>query len=144
MIVYDLRCENNHPFEGWFKSREEYINQSEQYMITCPFCGSTSIIRCPSVLNVIKHHPGSNLPQTQESQLSELYQTMGKLYQQLIESTEDAGTNLAEEVRKVHYQETPRRSLRGIATPQEVEALSEEGIDLIPLPIPEIYNTEPH
>ena len=79
-----------------------------------------------------------------ESQLDQLYQTMGRLYQQLTENTEETGKNLAEEARKVHYHEAPRRSLRGVATPEEVKELSEEGIDLIPLPIPKVYNTEPH
>ena len=143
MIVYDLRCGNAHPFEGWFKSREDYLAQCEQHMISCPFCGSTSIKRYPSAPNLMKN-ASSKQKDSPESQLGELYQMMGKLYQQLIENTEDTGESLAEEVRKVHYHEAPRRSLRGIATPEEVEELSEEGIDLIPLPIPEIYNTEPH
>lgn len=145
MIVYDLRCENNHPFEGWFKSRDDYLAQCDQQLITCPFCHSTSIRRCPSAPNMMKSRTDAEVD-SQEAGLSELYQTTGRLYHQLIESMEDAGTNLAEEVRKVHYRETHRRSLRGVATPEEVEALSEEGIDLIPIPIPipEIYNNETH
>jgi len=47
-----------------------------------------------------------------------------------------AGKSFAEEARKIHYQETPRRSIRGVATRTEKDELHEEGIPVFSLPIP--------
>lgn len=42
MIVYDLRCENGHMFEGWFKDSGAFVDQQAQGRIACPVCGSAS------------------------------------------------------------------------------------------------------
>jgi hypothetical protein len=45
------------------------------------------------------------------------------------------GDKFAEEARKIHYQETEHRSIRGKATPEEARELAEEGIAFSPLPV---------
>jgi hypothetical protein len=50
--------------------------------------------------------------------------------------TEDVGERFAEEARRIHYGEIASRGIRGQATPQEREALHEEGIEVLSLPIP--------
>lgn len=52
----------------------------------------------------------------------------------LISNTEDVGTRFAEEARRIHYQETPARAIRGQASKDEYSALKEEGISVIMLP----------
>ena len=49
-------------------------------------------------------------------------------------STEDVGERFPEEARRIHYEETPARAIRGQASPEEAEALAEEGIDFASLP----------
>ena len=61
---------------------------------------------------------------------------MLKLISHIVESTEDVGRAFPEEARKIHYKEAPERQIRGTASPQEVDALRDEGIDVIPLPVP--------
>ena len=51
--------------------------------------------------------------------------------------TEDVGTQVAEEARKIHYGERQERNIRGQATREDTEALLEEGIDVLPLPLPD-------
>ena len=53
-----------------------------------------------------------------------------------IEKTEDVGQRFAEEARRIHYGESESRGIRGLASPQEREALHEEGIEVMSLPIP--------
>ena len=53
---------------------------------------------------------------------------------EVVRSTENVGERFAEEARKIHYEEVPARAIRGKATPDEAEALREEGIDFAPLP----------
>ena len=59
-----------------------------------------------------------------------------KAVQHVINHTEDVGDRFAEEARRIHYGETHERGIRGQATAQDRQALQEEGIDVIPLPLP--------
>ncbi|MFO1127349.1 MAG: DUF1178 family protein [Rhodospirillales bacterium] len=43
MIVFDLRCENGHGFEEWFKSSSDYETKRDAAEIACPECGDTHI-----------------------------------------------------------------------------------------------------
>jgi hypothetical protein len=52
-------------------------------------------------------------------------------------NTEDVGSSFASEARKIHYGEADERAIRGHATPDQTMELIEEGIDVMPLPIPE-------
>lgn len=45
MIVFDLRCEENHVFEAWFRSSDAYELQAEEGQVECPFCGSCSVTK---------------------------------------------------------------------------------------------------
>lgn len=54
----------------------------------------------------------------------------------VLANTQDVGERFSEEARRIHYGEGPRRAIRGQASGDEVEALLEEGIDVMSLPIP--------
>ena len=56
--------------------------------------------------------------------------------QHIIKNTADVGPRFAEEARRMHYGEADERPIRGQATPDEAKALHEEGIDVMPLPMP--------
>jgi hypothetical protein len=53
-----------------------------------------------------------------------------------MDNTEDVGPAFPEEARKIHYRESAERRIRGTASRDEVDALRDEGIDVIALPIP--------
>jgi hypothetical protein len=55
----------------------------------------------------------------------------------VLENSTDVGNRFADEARKMHYGETEERSIRGKTSPQEARALAEEGIDVMPLLLPE-------
>lgn len=60
----------------------------------------------------------------------------------LMGRSEDVGTSFAEEARKIHYKESPERSIRGQTTLDEAEALREEGIEVMAMPmLPAFKNT---
>ena len=52
-------------------------------------------------------------------------------------STEDVGDRFAEEARRIHYGEVEERGIRGRATSEDAEALREEGIAVMALPLPD-------
>jgi hypothetical protein len=59
-----------------------------------------------------------------------------KAMRHVIEHTEDVGGRFSEDARRIHYGESPERGIRGQATPQERESLLDEGIEVVPLPLP--------
>ena len=59
-----------------------------------------------------------------------------KMAKQVLAQTEDVGDDFAREARKMHYGEAPERGIRGQATRDEALELLEEGIDVMPLPLP--------
>jgi len=68
--------------------------------------------------------------------------TVMHVMRDIISKTEDVGNQFAQEARKIHYKETPERSIRGQATADETAELREEGIDVLPLPfIPALKGT---
>jgi hypothetical protein len=58
----------------------------------------------------------------------------------VVAETEDVGERFAEEARKIHYGESEERGIRGKASREETEALLDEGITVMPLPVPEGFN----
>jgi hypothetical protein len=69
--------------------------------------------------------------------LQQMQAAMTKMVRHVMASTEDVGPQFAEEARKIHYGEREARNIRGQATREETEALLDEGIDVMPLPVPE-------
>jgi len=60
----------------------------------------------------------------------------------LMGKSEDVGNSFAEEARKIHYKESPERSIRGQTTLDEAEALRDEGIEVMAIPMmPAFKNT---
>jgi hypothetical protein len=142
MIVYDLMCRQRHRFEGWFASAEDFARQREQTLIRCPLCDDASIERCPSANVQIGRaaappsEPKEAAPETQNKELTVAGGDAHalKLIRHLIAQTENVGRAFPEEARKIHYDEAPKRGIRGQATHEEAESLREEGIDFMSLP----------
>ena len=77
------------------------------------------------------------LPAVPPEVLQEMQAAMMKVVRHVMANTEDVGPQFAEEARKIHYGEREERNIRGQATREETEALLEEGIDVMALPVPE-------
>jgi hypothetical protein len=132
MKVYNLRCELDHRFEGWFSSEEDFSSQLTRQHIECPVCESRGIYKMPSAprLNL----SGIQAPQAETQ--ADLQAKLMKLARQVIAETEDVGERFVEEARRIHYKEASQRGIRGIASPDECAELADEGIEVIQLPLP--------
>ena len=60
-----------------------------------------------------------------------------QVVRQVMSSTEDVGDRFAEEARRIHYGEVEERGIRGRASSEDAEALREEGIAVVALPLPD-------
>jgi hypothetical protein len=56
---------------------------------------------------------------------------------EVVAHTTDVGDRFAEEARKMHYQEVEAHPIRGTASLNETRALLDEGIEVLPLMLPE-------
>mgnify|MGYP002150418666 CR=1 FL=1 len=137
MKVLDLRCANGHRFEGWFASEEDFLDQNGRALVECPLCADRVIGRMPSAprLNLSGVREQAR-QQTAMPQPADMQAAWLAGVRRLMASTEDVGARFAEEARRIHYGESPQRGIRGQATPEEREALSEEGIDTVAIPVP--------
>jgi hypothetical protein len=152
MIVYDLECEHSHRFEGWFGSAGDFDTQLEGKLLTCPICNSGNVVRRPSASyfntgalekprRAKQQAPGTAMPQQYANMSPEI---IAKVIEHIVKNTEDVGNKFPEEARKIHYRESPERHIRGTASMRDVESLRDEGIDVMPLPVPAHLITKPH
>lgn len=139
MIVYELGCAGGHRFEGWFASSTEFERQRDEKLLVCPMCSNDRIERVPHASYV--NRGATEKPAARPSRAGGHYanvdaEALAKLVDAIIENTEDVGAAFPEEARRIHYREAPERHIRGTASPREVEALRDEGIEVVAVPVP--------
>jgi hypothetical protein len=141
MKVLNLQCTHGHGFEGWFASNEAFELQLADGLVECPLCGSTIITKLLSAprLNLGSHRPPQEIAGTQAGTqvagVSPEARWM-RAVREVLSQTEDVGVRFADEARKIHYGEAEERGIRGQATREETQSLSEEGIAVFSLPVP--------
>jgi len=144
VIIFDLTCVHGHRFEGWFASSEEFDRQKDALLVTCPTCDDVGIERVPSAQVRIPRAGGresAGNPEAVDAEEAPSHDVVAALppevmlkLREIVRSTENVGRRFPEEARKIHYQEAPARSIRGQASRDEAQELSDEGIDFTPLP----------
>ena len=136
MKVLNLQCRHAHAFEGWFASEDDFQGQLARGLVECPMCGDQEIGKLPTAprLNL-----GAKEPAKQDVVATpdpDLQVEWLKLMRHVMAQTEDVGERFAEEARAIHYGDAEERGIRGQASAEETRALLEEGISVLPLPVP--------
>lgn len=136
MIRYSLICDHGHEFEGWFSESADFDRQKESGFLTCPVCASGAIsktLMAPSVATARKKEESQKLvfDQVQKEAFIKLKEAVAAVKA----NSEDVGDRFPEEARKIHYGETEARGIIGNASPDDVHALIDEGIEVAPLPV---------
>ena len=145
MKVLNLQCGARHVFEGWFSSEDEFSDQHERGLLACPLCGDMVVHKLPSAprlnLGVPREEAAPAIADKQpvvsgnvEGALQAAWLHMTR---RIMDQTDDVGDRFAEEARKIHYGETKERGIRGQASREETEALIEEGIEVMAVPLPD-------
>lgn len=158
MKVLDLRCSQDHAFEGWFADEADFQDQLQRSAVQCPLCGDGQVrkvlsaprinlgARPPSLLSepsdATSHATPSNhsiqpvnVPVNLQPTAPE--RAWLQWARSMLARTEDVGPQFAEEARRMHHGETPERAIRGQASAQETVQLLEEGIAVLPLLLPD-------
>jgi len=158
MKVLSLQCGNGHGFEGWFGTLDDFQSQQTRGLVECPMCADKAIIRLPSAarLNLSGARepqrreggvappaqadtgavPALPAPATSATANATLQAQWLKAVQHVMRHTEDVGEQFSDEARRIHYGEVPQRGIRGQATAEQRAELADEGIEVMPLPLP--------
>jgi hypothetical protein len=136
LIRYSLTCDNAHEFEGWFSESADFDRQVANGFLTCPVCNSAAIsklLMAPSVSTARKKDEMQTL--AMDAARKEAMAKLKEAVDAIKANAEDVGTKFPEEARKIHYGEADARGIIGKATPDEAQALVEEGIEIAAIPV---------
>lgn len=140
MIVFDLKCGNAHVFEAWFGSSADYEDQCARRLVQCPICGDGTVGKAVMAPRLGGKAPAEEAPVTVAAgpapEIKAMLSAMAQLQAKMLEKSEWVGRRFADEARAIHLGETGERSIHGETTPAEAAALRDEGIEVMPLPLP--------
>jgi hypothetical protein len=108
------------------------VSQESSSATTSAVTPSTNLPAKPTAETV-----ASSLAQVHPEAAEMVQEAWMKMVKHVIANTEDVGQNFAEEARKIHYGESEERNIRGQASVEETKDLLEEGIDVLPLSVPD-------
>lgn len=157
MIVFDLLCrKGGHRFEAWFRSSDDFAMQQRRDLLICPECGSNEIekaVMAPAVGRKGNQMPASTPARGKEPEVTtpsqdeeaaqvstvtpemrKALEAVIKLQKKALENSRWVGNDFADEARKMHYGEQDAEAIHGQATPEQVENLIDEGVEIAPLP----------
>lgn len=150
MIHYDLHCADGHRFDGWFAGSDAFDRQAALGLVECPECGSREVARAlmapavpkrsaaPSATPAAPTAPAPAPPAAKNVAGGEMPAQLRAMLQRMRAEVERncdyVGPGFAEEARRMHQGESDRRGIYGETTPQEAQALAEDGIKVARIP----------
>ena len=162
MIRYELRCDQAHEFDGWFKDSAAFDKLAAAGLVECPHCGPAKVAKrlmAPAIPK--KGRPARNakpealpapvvetpapppaptssppgLPAAALAAMpAELRAMLRHMRTEIEKNCDYVGADFAEEARKIHHGEAEARGIFGEASEDEAEALREEGIEIARIP----------
>ena len=147
MISFSLKCENNHQFEGWFRSSVDYEDQVKKGLISCPNCNNKKIskaLMAPTVRSskkldkkTVNNNPIDNLSGADKKVVAgdyDIRQALRSLRSYVEKNCENVGDNFANEARLISKGEAKNRNIYGKVSSKEAENLKDEGIEVVSVP----------
>jgi hypothetical protein len=153
MIHYELRCSEGHAFDGWFRDSGAFEHQAAHRLVACPECGSTAVERAlmaPAVprkgnrrepLPVAVPSPppafasGGGASKAASGPIpAQVVALLQRMREEVEKNCDYVGDQFADEARKIHRGESEARGIYGESTPEQAEALAEEGIEVSQIP----------
>jgi len=149
MIKYQLICNNEHRFDGWFPNIAEFERQQEKKLLVCPLCDSNHVDRAIMAPSIGKTKTKTKTKSKTQLNKEEFYRgqftddtmipasrakdILRKIRKQIVTDFDNVGDRFVKEYRKHEKGERDDR-FYGTPSKEEVKELLEEGIDLFHLP----------
>mgnify|MGYP001319386042 FL=1 len=146
MISFSLICKNNHEFEGWFRTSEDYELQLKKGLISCPSCNNTAIqkaLMAPAVKsskklnnNFIdnKNVNSNNLENKAVIGDNDLRMALRNIRTYVEKNCDNVGDDFANEARLISKGKKKARGIYGKVDNKEAEKLLDEGIEISAVP----------
>jgi len=130
MIKYKLICnECANTFDSWFSSSREYEKLKKQNYINCHICNSLNVektLMSPSVLKSQKNYK----IEIKKDKYKKIKKTIDEYQKFITKNFEYVGENFAYKARSIHYKDKKQtKGIYGSASKEEIQELSEEGIE---------------
>ena len=151
MIRYRLRCSNGHDFDAWFRSSDDCAAQIGAGLVACSSCGDHGVekaLMTPGVRTGRQKDAAREVAEAPPApkaapvpvaamppEATQAIAALRELRKAVLEKADYVGPKFAEEARRIHYGEAEERGIYGEATPDDVRDLTEDGIDIMPLPV---------
>jgi hypothetical protein len=133
MIVYDLRCPEDHQFEAWFRDSAAYEAQVQAGDVMCPTCGSDKVQKALMAPNLARGEARDSAVRVDERAV-QVRRALGEIRSQIEANCDYVGERFPEEARRIHYGEADPRGIYGESTAEEAKALKEEGVQVQRIP----------
>lgn len=145
MIIYDLVCEFEHEFEGWFKTSDDLKAQQANGLLQCPFCDSPNVIKKLSAVKLTKKsNQASSTRSSQQGFISSddttnvdfqhVQELLTHVNDFIDENFQDVGDKFAETADSMHSGDKEPVNIKGTATQKELQELTDSGIDVLAIP----------
>lgn len=153
MILYRLRCHDDHEFEGWFRNADAFDAQRDAGSLECPVCGDARVSKAlmtPRIGTGVSKRQAAPQPPAEAPaaspqaevqamhpavrQAAELKRQLRALRRVVEDNCDYVGDRFADEARRIHYGEVDARGIYGESTPEESERLKDEGIEFGSVP----------
>jgi hypothetical protein len=150
VIVFDLKCTAGHVFEAWFGSSADFAAQQERGLVRCPVCDCA---RVGKAVMAPRLGQGAALPAAAPAvpaapdpaaRAKAMLAALAQAQAELLRASEWVGARFVEEARAIHHGDAAARAIHGAASAEEAVALVEEGIALLPLPLPVLPPDDAH
>lgn len=148
MIVFDLKCANNHVFEVWFGSSGDYESQRKRGLVNCPYCGDSAVekaVMAPNVGSKGNARGEASMPvatvskdENSPSDIKAMLGVLAKMQTAMLAKSEWVGRKFADKARAMHLGEENHSAIHGEVSADDAKALQDEGVAVAPLPFPVI------
>ena len=149
MIVFDLCCgAGDHRFEAWFKSSESFADQQARALIACPVCGDSEVKKAVMAPRVgAKSNqlaaPAIPAPAAKDSApeispelVRKVMAGIAAQQAEMLPQSRWVGRDFADAARAMHEGRAAEDLIHGQTSPEEAQALRDEGIAAMPLLVP--------
>jgi hypothetical protein len=146
LIVFDLCCAaGDHRFEAWFASSESFADQQSRGLIACPICGDSEVkkaVMAPRVgakSNQMAGPPAKQAetpPEPGPELVRKVLAEIAAKQAEMLPQSRWVGRDFADAARAMHEGRAAEDLIHGQASPEEAQALRDDGIAAMPLLVP--------
>ncbi|MBY0283854.1 MAG: DUF1178 family protein [Sphingomonas sp.] len=137
MIVFDLRCGQDHVFEAWFGSSAAYEDQRTRGLVCCPICNDSDVTKAVMAPNVgAKGNRALAAPTPSAPDAKSVLAKLAELQAAIIDKSEWVGRSFPDRARAMYLGEETAAPIHGETTAAEARELIDEGVPIAPLLIP--------